>query len=53
MAIDNWPDKACDCANWKAGTDQLYAVAKEAYLHGVHYLGPVMVYCPWCGKELK
>ena len=44
----------CDCNDWKVGMEYVIDCELFAFNHGFNeYSKRIMIYCPWCGKELK
>lgn len=43
----------CDCEESEDGFVWLAEAVSFLDRHGIKYGGPIMVYCPWCGKKLE
>lgn len=51
MAI--FDEHAAVCEDWEKWSEQDLCVWVLANLHGKTYDGPIMKFCPFCGKELE
>ena len=53
------PALICDadfkCEGWQAGMEQIEAaqIFYAKHTAGREYTGPVFLFCPWCGEEIK